>query len=331
MHLDLLRRSATHGHDINCNYGYSCNRLEFLKQPLGVFLVPLHVLKTVMMQMTFLLVHDPLTYLFTLSTEIIYMVQHKQKWVVEAVGPTSLKHYPRDITTYSSDSWEFKTLTQLTDWMLYFLSRIDALAFSGARGSRDIGPALDIAKTSMFSTLSGARTNTDHTLVVLLGGPDSGDPTDLQRYVDDLHLPDDYIEVHVLGEILYCSFLSWIHVLLQRKHFIYQCYQYMKAFCVCKSIYNLFLFQVRLRTEVLCTPSSTQMDFEFMISRSWQYMSCHWDACSNHSAISDFNLLFLSYASYRVIGLLVHISQTIVIVQIFWRIFPFKPFGKASI
>ena len=25
-----------------------------------------------------------------------------------------------------------------------------------------------------------------------------------------------------------------------------------------------------------------------MTSRSWQYISRHWDACSNHSAISDF-------------------------------------------
>ena len=28
--------------------------------------------------------------------------------------------------------------------------------------------------------------------------------------------------------------------------------------------------------------------FELTTSRSWQYTSCHWDACSNHSAISDF-------------------------------------------
>ena len=25
-------------------------------------------------------------------------------------------------------------------------------------------------------------------------------------------------------------------------------------------------------------------------SRSWQYILCHWDACANHSAISDFSL-----------------------------------------
>ena len=49
----------------------------------------------------------------------------------------------------------------------------------------------------------------------------------------------------------------------------------------------LILVQVRLRTEVLCTPSSTQPEFKLMTSRSCQYISCHWDACSNHSAISN--------------------------------------------
>ena len=49
---------------------------------------------------------------------------------------------------------------------------------------------------------------------------------------------------------------------------------------------TMFLDQVRLRTEVLCIQSSTQPGFELMTSRSWQYISCHWDACSNHLAIS---------------------------------------------
>ena len=52
----------------------------------------------------------------------------------------------------------------------------------------------------------------------------------------------------------------------------------------------IFLVQVQLRTEVLCTPSSTRSGFELMTSRSWQYIPCHWDACSNHSAITDFSL-----------------------------------------
>ena len=51
----------------------------------------------------------------------------------------------------------------------------------------------------------------------------------------------------------------------------------------------LFLVQVhvQLRTEILRTSSLTQSGFELMTSRSWQYIPCHWDACSNHSAISD--------------------------------------------
>ena len=49
----------------------------------------------------------------------------------------------------------------------------------------------------------------------------------------------------------------------------------------------VFLDQVQLRTEVLRTPSSTRLGFKLMTSRSWLYISCHWDACSNHLAISD--------------------------------------------
>ena len=55
----------------------------------------------------------------------------------------------------------------------------------------------------------------------------------------------------------------------------------------------LGLVQVQLRTEGLCTPSSTQLGFELMTSRPWQYILCHWDACSNHLAISDCTLLWL--------------------------------------
>ena len=51
---------------------------------------------------------------------------------------------------------------------------------------------------------------------------------------------------------------------------------------------RIFLAQVPLRAEVLRTPSSTWVGFELMTSRSWQYISCHWDACFNHLAISDF-------------------------------------------
>ena len=41
---------------------------------------------------------------------------------------------------------------------------------------------------------------------------------------------------------------------------------------------RIFLVQVRLRTEVLRTPSSIRPGFELMTSRLWQYISCHWDA-----------------------------------------------------
>ena len=47
------------------------------------------------------------------------------------------------------------------------------------------------------------------------------------------------------------------------------------------------LVQVRLRTEVPRTPSSARSGLELMTSRSWQYISCHRDACYNHSVISD--------------------------------------------
>ena len=53
----------------------------------------------------------------------------------------------------------------------------------------------------------------------------------------------------------------------------------------------LCLLQVQFRTEVLRSPSSTRAGFELMTSRSWQYIPCQWDSCSNHLAISDFSYL----------------------------------------
>ena len=46
-------------------------------------------------------------------------------------------------------------------------------------------------------------------------------------------------------------------------------------------------FKLWLSAEVLHTPSSTRPGFKLMTSRSRQYIPCHWDACSKHSAISD--------------------------------------------
>ena len=37
------------------------------------------------------------------------------------------------------------------------------------------------------------------------------------------------------------------------------------------------LVQVWLRTEVPCSPSLARSGLELMTSRSWQYISCHWD------------------------------------------------------
>ena len=80
---------------------------------------------------------------------------------------------------------------------------------------------------------------------------------------------DGPIQPAVLFGMLECTVLTWLK---QKK----------------SSVVIIFVVQVRLGTEVLGTPSLTQLGFKLMTSRSWQYISCHWDACSNHSAISDF-------------------------------------------
>ena len=47
------------------------------------------------------------------------------------------------------------------------------------------------------------------------------------------------------------------------------CNNYFGMYLICK---YLFLVQVRLRIEVLCTPSSTWLGFELMTYGSWQYI-----------------------------------------------------------
>ena len=71
---------------------------------------------------------------------------------------------------------------------------------------------------------------------------------------------------------------------------IYTCIFLFFSSCYCTSHYfSIILFvQVRLRTAVLRTLSLTRLGFELMTSRSWQHISCHWDACSNNSPISDY-------------------------------------------
>ena len=51
--------------------------------------------------------------------------------------------------------------------------------------------------------------------------------------------------------------------------------------------------------EVLTAPSSTRLGFELMTSRSWQYISYHWEACSNHLAISDLKMKCTATLSWR--------------------------------
>ena len=51
---------------------------------------------------------------------------------------------------------------------------------------------------------------------------------------------------------------------------------------------EILLVEVRLRQKYYAPPSSTRLGFELMTPKSWQYISCHWDTYSNHSASSDF-------------------------------------------
>ena len=78
---------------------------------------------------------------------------------------------------------------------------------------------------------------------------------------------------------------------------------------------RIYLVQVQLRTEVLSTPSSTWSVFKIMTYWSWQYISCHWDTCSNHLAISN------GLRSFQIHGLLdrqMH-WQLLFLVQIWLR------------
>ena len=56
------------------------------------------------------------------------------------------------------------------------------------------------------------------------------------------------------------------------------CILYVPYITEIKDLKLIFLVQVRLWTEHHAPLSG----LELMTSRSWQYISCHWDACSNH-------------------------------------------------
>ena len=59
---------------------------------------------------------------------------------------------------------------------------------------------------------------------------------------------------------------------------------------ICSSKYMYINFWIKCNfTEVLRTPGYIRSGFKVMTFRSWQYISCHWETCSNHLAISDFH------------------------------------------
>ena len=58
-----------------------------------------------------------------------------------------------------------------------------------------------------------------------------------------------------------------------------------------------------------CTTHPTRPGFELITSRSWRYISCHWDACSNHLAISDWKPHTYPHKSLRKIEVAIHNHQ----------------------
>ena len=48
-----------------------------------------------------------------------------------------------------------------------------------------------------------------------------------------------------------------------------------------------FWIKYDLGQRYYATQVRSEPGFELMTSRSWQFISCHWDACSNHLAISE--------------------------------------------
>ena len=93
---------------------------------------------------------------------------------------------------------------------------------------------------------------------------------------------------------------DWLLVCLSYYNMTF-CYHYHQCHMSCHdSSINIVVVQVQLRTEVPSTPRSTQSWLELMTSRPWQYILCHWDVFSNHSAISDFYNLGQKYQAPQV-------------------------------
>ena len=103
---------------------------------------------------------------------------------------------------------------------------------------------------------------------------------------------------NLYGRDLYGRNYYWFHFMslgaecsnnlirMERHKMMWESFNHMrKAY----TITYICLVQVRLRAKVLRTPISTRPWFELITSRSWQYISRHWDACSNQLAISDLN------------------------------------------
>ena len=96
---------------------------------------------------------------------------------------------------------------------------------------------------------------------------------DLNPWLPDhdstFHVPETPLPSHsATRDLHYFYIIQLIHV----------CSQHVFS----QKIQQICLVQVQLSTEVPRTPSSAQSGLELMTSRSWQYISSHWDACSNH-------------------------------------------------
>ena len=97
-------------------------------------------------------------------------------------------------------------------------------------------------------------------------------------------------------------FSSW-SAIQENKQYIF----YSSTECIMRDFQWYLWFKHDLRQKYyICTPSSTQPGFELMTSRSWEHISCHWDACSNHLAISDFTHTYFAWVKNCYSGFKIH-------------------------
>ena len=75
----------------------------------------------------------------------------------------------------------------------------------------------------------------------------------------------------------------------------------VKVICIYQQQHNyIYGLSTTEDKSTICTPSWPDLGFVLMTSWSWQYISCNWDACSNHYAISDlFHILHNNYKIKR--------------------------------